>query len=314
MRSESPFVSVVIPTYDRPAMLIEAVASLSRQTYRDFEVLVVDDASPTPANEPLDGVSTDPPIRVLEHAENRGANAARNTGISAANGEVLAFLDDDDRWHPEKLERQIQAFERGSPSLGVVLVGQRFVDDRGTTIREKYPEMSGSATASLFAGNIAGPFSTMAVRRSVIDDAGLPDERLPSLQDREWLIRLSHHCTFESIRQPLVFRRMGDHAQIGDRFVDRRDHTYRLMLEKHRDTAARYGLEGPFQAGLARGVAGSALRAGVYDDARRFAWRAIRAEPTSIRAYSYLIAAIGGGLTYRSARRIKHHVGRIVHG
>lgn len=312
MWSGSPLVSVVIPTYDRPTMLREATESVDRQTHPNIELIVVDDASPAPAEATLADLDIEVDVRIERHDENRGANAARNTGIEAATGDIITFLDDDDRWVPWKLERQVEAFDTVRPTPGVVLVGQRFVDDGGETIGRKDPEIDGAATAALFSGNVAGPFSSMAIRQDVIEPAGLPDAGLPSLQDREWLIRLSHHTRFHSIREPLVIRRMGSHDQIGDRFVERRDVTYHRMLEKHRDAAASYGRAGSFHAGLALGVAASALRAGAYREARRFALRAIRADPTSLRAYGYALAAMGGGLTYRPARSIKHHARRLV--
>lgn len=310
----SPTVSVVLPTYERPDMLRQAVESVRAQTYDDIELLVVDDASATPADSIIEEQSRPFTIRVIRHETNRGANAARNTGISEARGEILTFLDDDDRWAPRKLAVQVNAFHNGSPDLGVVLVGQRYVNDQDTPTGVKYPEISGQATAALFSGMIAGPFSTMAVDREVVEAAGMPDERFPSLQDREWLIRLSRHCTFESIAEPLVIRRMGAYAQIGDRFVERRDRTYRLMLENYVDEAATYGRESEFRAYLARGVAASALEAGAYGDARRFALLALRAQPTSFDGYLYGLLSLGGPLTYSPARHLKRQYRRVIEG
>ena len=308
MRSD-PLVSVVVPTYHRESMLSEAVQSVIEQTYPHVEIIVVDDASPVPASEAL--VDTDDSVRILRHDENQGANAARNTGIRAARGDILAFLDDDDRWAPTKLERQVTAFNTGHPRPGVVLVGQQFVDAGGSTIKRKLPAVDGTATEQLFAGTVAGPFSTMAVRRNLIDQAGLPDEKLPNLQDREWLLRLSQYAPFHSIRSPLVYRRMGDHDQIGDQFVERRDVTYQRMLMKHQETAAQFGLAGSFEASLALSVAAAALQNGAYNEARRFAYHALRSDPTAHRAYVYILAAIGGGFTYRPARSIKRHLTRL---
>ncbi len=306
----SPTVSVVIPTYDRPELLEASVESVLAQTFDDLELIVVDDASPEPVAPRLRSAMRDERLTVIRHETNEGANAARNTGIAAASGRVLTFLDDDDRWSARKLERQLTAFEEGPDSLGVVIVGQRYVDDAGITTNAKRPAVDGHATRALLAGRTAGPFSTMAVTRAAIEAAGLPDERFPSLQDREWLIRLSQHRTFRSIRDPLVIRRMGEHAQIGDRFEERRDRTYALMREKHGPTADAHGVRATFEATLALGVAGSALRAGAYGDARRFAVRALRHRP-SVAALGYLLASLGGRRTYRPARRIRHRVGQL---
>lgn len=310
MEGGDPLVSVVIPTHNRPAMLEEALTSVAAQTYEHLEVIVVDDASPTPAEETVAAASI--PARVIRHERNRGANRARTTGIEAATGEVIAFLDDDDRWDPAKLERQVRALR--ASGAGVVLVGQHYVDESGAVTSVKRPEIDGPARAALFRGKTAGSFSTMAVRRDVIEAAGMPDPELPSLQDREWLIRLAAHTTFRSLPAPLVVRRIGEYEQIGDRFVERRDQTFHRMLETHGDAAARHGLRRAFEAGLARGVAASALRAGAHADARAFALRAIRAAPTDHRGYLLALMALGGGRPYRSARRVKHRLGRLMHG
>lgn len=307
MIMRSPRVSVVIPTHDRPQMVREAIESVRAQSYDRIEIVVVDDGSPTPIAPLLEG--TDESLAVIRHEDNRGANAARNTGIRESTGEVLAFLDDDDRWESHKVERQVAAFESDRPVPGVVIVGQRFVNDAGETTSIKRPDLNGIVTEELFGGGTAGGFSAIAVRRAVLDESGLPDASFPSLQDREWLIRLSKHCRFHSIEEPLVIRRMGSHAQIADRYVEKRDQTYHRMLEVHGEEARSRGLHGAFRASLARSVAASAVEAGAYDDARRFALRALRDNPTDPYPVFVLLATIGGSTTYRPLKRLKRQVG-----
>lgn len=307
----SPRVSVVIPTYNRPQMVQEAVESVAAQTYDPIEVIVVDDASPNPVSVDMDGEVA---IEIIRHEDNRGANAARNTGIQRATGDVIAFLDDDDRWDPEKIATQVDAFTTDPTHPGVVIVGQRYVNDEGGITGIKRPDLEGTVTAQLFSGGTAGGFSSIAVRAELLEEAGLPDEAFPSLQDREWLIRLSKYCTFRSIPEPLVMRRMGSHDQIADRFVEKRDRTYHMMLAAHSDTARDLGLEGPFRASLARSVAASALEAGAYADARRFALKALWHQPTDTFPAIVLLISLGGSITYRPAKRLKHILGRLVHG
>jgi glycosyltransferase involved in cell wall biosynthesis len=102
-----PDVSVVIPTYNRVEPLQRSVASVLAQSHAAFEILVVDDASQVPVDPAL--LPADPRITILRHAQNRGVSAARNTGIAAAKGRYVAFLDSDDAWMPEKLARQLAA-------------------------------------------------------------------------------------------------------------------------------------------------------------------------------------------------------------
>jgi|GEM_PF-4640849 len=112
-----PRISVVIPVHDRPIQIWKAVSSVLRQSMPVTEIIIVDDGSTRPVeNAELQGQSVE--LRILRHAENAGAPAARNTGIEAASGDWVAFLDSDDAWHPEKLATQFAqsaSFPRGGP-------------------------------------------------------------------------------------------------------------------------------------------------------------------------------------------------------
>jgi len=109
-----PGLSVIIPTYNRAALVPEAMASVLAQTWRDFEVLVVDDASTDGTAEALAAFGSR--IRLLRNTSRLGVAAARNLGISGARGQWLAFLDSDDLWRPEKLARQM-VYLAGHPEL-----------------------------------------------------------------------------------------------------------------------------------------------------------------------------------------------------
>lgn len=309
-----PLVSVVLPTYNRPKMLQDAVESVIQQRYSPIELVVVDDHSDRPAVDVLESIEFgDTEWKCIRHETNRGANVARNTGIEAADGPCIAFIDDDDRWRERKLERQITALEESHPDVGVVLVGQEYVNDEGERTAIRRPSIVGKATEALMRGESAGPFSTILVRAQVIADAGLPDERFPSWQDREWLLRLSQCCHFESVPEPLVVRRIGTHDQIGDDFESKSRVSYPLFLEKHRSLAAEYGVEDVFRARLASTVAGTALATGNYRAARRYALTAIGSDPGARSAYLYLLLALGGDLTYRPAVRLKRTITQLTY-
>jgi glycosyltransferase involved in cell wall biosynthesis len=102
----SPLVSVIIPTYNRETLILRAIDSVLRQTYQNFELIVVDDKSTDGTQQVLSSIR-DPRLRVLRHSTNSGPPATRNTGINAASGEYLAFLDSDDEWLEQKLEVQL---------------------------------------------------------------------------------------------------------------------------------------------------------------------------------------------------------------
>ena len=115
IKSDEPLVSVIVPTYNRAAIVTRALRSILDQTYQNTEILVVDDASSDNTQEVIAGLR-DPRIRYLRHDRNRGGSVARNTGIKAARGEYLAFLDSDDEWLADKLRVQVAAMrEKGIP-------------------------------------------------------------------------------------------------------------------------------------------------------------------------------------------------------
>ena len=308
MSDEAPLVSVVVPTYGRPEYLTEAVESVLDQTYERCEVVVVDDCSPDPVEPQLAGVDGgDRRLRVVRHEENRGASAARTTGIEESAGEFVAFIDDDDVWLPEKVERQLAAFE--NPDVGVVTTGLRYEAD-GEVSYVMEPDLAGDVTADLLAGATLGTFSTLMVRRSVVEAAGYPDERFPCWQDREWPIRLSKHCLVATVSDPLVVHRMGGHDQLTDDFEAKRDVAYPLFVETFRPLAAEYGprVERRLVASRAATVASSALKSGHYADARRFSLRAIRADPRDYEGYLTLAVALGGRPLFRALQRLKRTV------
>ena len=305
-----PLVSVVIPTYDRPNMLFQAITSVRAQRYPHIEVLVIDDASPTPAaqaiaTEDASGMT----IRCIRHETNQGANIARKTGITEATGEFIAFLDDDDRWHPDKLAKQVNEFA-ADERIGVVYTGQAYVNEAGATTTISTPTTSGDATEAILRGASVGPFSTLMVRASVIDEAGPPDERFPSWQDREWILRLSEQCLLKPVAEPLTIRTMDSHSQISDQYRKKRDVSYPLFIETHRERAASFGrsTERAFLADRALVLAAAALEAGYDRDARQLALRAVRLWPTRPRGYLYLSLALGGQFLYRKAQRTKRAV------
>lgn len=306
-----PLVSVVITTYNRPGLLPDAVESARKQTYDPVEIVVVDDGSETPASEVL-GDATD--VTVVRHEENQGANAARNTGIRESTGEYVAFLDDDDSWAPEKLERQVDAFS--DDDVVVVYTGSKSVAESGDIVSTFTPRMRGEVTTSLFKGAQIGGFSLVMVRRSAIEEAGNLDERFPSWQDREWYVRLSMVGTFEYVKEPLVTHRSPE-EQISKDFERKRDVSYPLFLEKHRPTARKFGpkYEKRLVASLSRTLGASALYCGHHRDAVHYLTKSLKMYPYSPTAAAYLVLALGGNRTYNGVQRLKQSlVDRLANG
>lgn len=177
----SPLISVIIPTYNRARYLGEAIESVLRQTYKNHEIIVVDDGSTDP---PHDVVAAFGDRLVLLRQENRGTGAARNTGISRAAGEFLAFLDDDDVWTERKLSLQMQAFE-AAPETDVVYGHmQQFISpELGDEQRARLRHLDGQAAPAPIA-------PAMLIRRASFDRVGPFDESLPIGVEMDWYARL----------------------------------------------------------------------------------------------------------------------------
>jgi len=183
-KSGDPIVSVIIPTYNRAHVLARAIQSVLNQTYQDFEIIVVDDGSTDNTEEVIKSFN-DPRIRYIRHEENKGAAAARNTGIKAAKGEFIAFQDSDDEWLPKKLEKQMEAFDNASPKVGVVYTG--FWSIEGNVKRYSLNKEIVHKEGDIHCFKKAGMF----------------DERLHRLIDWELWIRVSKYFDFKFIDEPL---------------------------------------------------------------------------------------------------------------
>jgi len=297
----SPLVSAVIPTYGRSERLPTAIKSVLGQTYDNIELLVVDDASPTPVRETLEEITpqTEESVRILRHEENRGANVARNTGIQAASGEYVAFLDDDDRWDKTKIGKQIQKFQETSNDTGVVYTGVERRAPDGTTTRTT-PSASGNVVEDLLTGKNFGQFSAIVVDVDAIERAGLPDERLPAWQDREWFFRLAQHAHFQPVEETLTYRQTGLPDSITKKFEKKRDVAYPMLVSKYRPLAKEHGIyyERMFLASIRHSLARSAVRADRYSEARKYFFLSFLANPLYRPVHVHLLASLGGEWSY----------------
>jgi glycosyltransferase involved in cell wall biosynthesis len=187
-------VSVVIPVYNRTAELRRAVRSVLAQSYADLELLVVDDASTDDITGALDDI-TDPRLRLIRKPVNQGAAAARNTGIQAATGRWVAFLDSDDEWLPQKLELQLRRLVDRPGDARICCSGYVILHaQEHSRAREFRPsDWHGTAKQLVWGCNLS-PGSTLIAERACFDEIGLFDVTLRRFEDWDWLLRyLRHH-------------------------------------------------------------------------------------------------------------------------
>ncbi len=204
--SNNPLVSVVIPAFNAAATIDETVGSVLGQTISDLEVIVVDDGSADDTQGTVRAMA-DSRVR-LETQANAGAAAARNTGINAARGRYVAFLDSDDLWLETKLERQLAVFD-ADPRVRAVQTGAFFVDDDLEVIdsRPCRPwEDDRLLDVLLFKNLPAFGSSSMFVRACLMEVGGW-DDSLVILEDWNLAIDAARHCNLESIADPLVLYR-----------------------------------------------------------------------------------------------------------
>lgn len=176
MSDTQPMISVVIPAYNVARYLSEAIGSIQQQAYHQLEVIVVDDGS-TDGTAAVARKFSD--VRCIEQ-ENRGAAGARNTGLDAASGEVIAFLDADDIWLPGHLATLLTALQ-GDPANQFVWGAAKVVETPSSTSTE-----DASEPAKVMRGFLLG---AGLFRREVFEHVGLFDERLRTSDDFDWFAR-----------------------------------------------------------------------------------------------------------------------------
>ena len=201
--ARAPRVSVVIPTWNRRATLQEAIESVLAQTYTDYEIVVVDDGSTDGTGEWVQGRYREGPIVYL-HQENRGVAAARNAGIRAARGELVAFQDSDDLWLPRKLERQIPLFDRNA-SVGLVFCESEKVDRQGRVLESRKPSGAyrGRIVPALIRHNMM-PTPTVVVRKRTALETGPMYEDLSFGEDWNYWLRIAARCDVDFVPEVLV--------------------------------------------------------------------------------------------------------------
>jgi glycosyltransferase involved in cell wall biosynthesis len=205
-----PLVSVIIPTYNGERYLEGALESIFTQTYKNYEVIVVDDGS-----------VTDSVARICDkykggikyiRQQNKGLAAARNTGIKSSCGEYISFLDDDDVWYPEKLEKQVTFYEdlkKKGIDAGIVYTGCHVLLENDNAKCSVLYRSAGNNYRALLFLNFIGPPSSVIVSKSVLEEVGLFDENMKSMgaEDYDLWLRIAREKPVYSINEFLVLYR-----------------------------------------------------------------------------------------------------------
>ena len=214
---QDDLVSVVLPNHDRARSIVRAIRGVLAQTHRNLELIVVDDASTDNSVALIEAeAARDPRVRLIRHPANRGAAAARTTGIEAARGDLIAFQDSDDQWLPDKLEVQTHALA-GFPADCVAVFGPEIIYGRdGEGSRKRYGPRraacvpgpgvrieSGDLSAAFARGNLM-TLQTVLLRKAAFFAAGGFDPLLRNNEDWDFNIRLSRLGPIGYLDAPLV--------------------------------------------------------------------------------------------------------------
>lgn len=204
------FVTAIIPTYDRAVVLDRAIRSVLAQTFADFELIVVDDGSRDSTPEVLDRY--DGKLKTVSR-ENRGVSAARNAGLALAGGELVAFLDSDDEWLPEKLARQVAAYKEHGGDF-VCHTDEIWIRD-GKEVAQKsiHRKQGGRFFDRALERCLISPSSVMIARR-LLDRIGWFDEELPAAEDYDLWLRITAFHEVQFVPERLVVKHGGAGDQL----------------------------------------------------------------------------------------------------
>lgn len=202
-----PIISVIIPAYNVESTIAQTIDSVLKQTFNDFEVIVIDDGSTDRTVEIVRAIN-DPRISIFSY-RNGGLPVARNRGIGRAKGEYLAFLDADDLWTVDKLAKQHAALV-ANPEAGVAYSQTCYIDRQGKFLYNCHPiAFAGNVLEQLLLTNFLSNGSNPLIRRRAIEAVGEFDPNLKSSEDWDYYLRLAAKYTFVVVPEYQILYRQG---------------------------------------------------------------------------------------------------------
>jgi glycosyltransferase involved in cell wall biosynthesis len=225
-----PLISVVIPAYNRERTIAKAIRSVQHQTYTQWEGIVVDDGSTDATASVVDNIiKKDNRIRLIRHSANRGAQAARNTGIRAAKGTWISFLDSDDEWLPHSLKVRL---DKAVECNAAVVHSGGYIIMNGQKLEPyRVSQPSGRVYKTLLT-NEKPMFPTLLVKKKALERIGYLDEKVPALQEWDTYIRLAKYFSFAFVPEPTFIYDYRTQNAI-DRDTLRCARGYQYVVKKH---------------------------------------------------------------------------------
>jgi len=307
-KNNIPKVSVIIPTYNRAYLIGRALKSVLNQSYRDFEVIVVDDGSTDNTNEVIKSF-IDERIRYYYHKKNKGYPEALNTGLNLARGSFIAFQDDDDEWFPEKLNKQMMIFKKVNQNVGVVYSGfWKIRNDKKIYIPSSHVvQKEGNIHTELLKGNFVGMPSSI-VRRECFDKVGMFDTTISYLQDWELWIRISKYYEFKYIPEPLMISYYTPNSVSVKSSIIQAE-TMKLILSKHYEDFSR---DKKILSMCYFSIANSLYLDENFKNGKEYFVKTIKTNPLNIKYLLALIISFFGQSTYDKAVKIYRKIKRYI--
>ena len=207
-------VSVVIPTFNRAQKVVRAISSVLSQTFTDVEIIVVDDGSTDGTKKEV--AQFDDLVTYVAHSSNLGVSAARNTGIKGSGAPLIAFLDSDDHWFPEKLAAQACFFDEHPEAVACQTEELWIRNGRRVNPMKKHLKPSGDIFEPSLKLCLVSPSAVM-LKRSLLDEVGFFDEDLPVCEDYDLWLRISCRYPIHLIKEALVVKEGGHRDQLSAR-------------------------------------------------------------------------------------------------
>ncbi len=290
----NPKISVIISTYNRANLLPRTIKSVLNQTFQNFELIIIDDAS-TDSTEEVVKSFNDSRVIYIKNKKNWGGPARpKNIGIEKAQGEFVAFLDDDDEWLPQKLEKQLKIFEESKKNLGLVAcyaldvcVDKNVVNKYKITI----PKNCSNVFPLILEKCFIHSTSSVLIKKQVLTKLGYFDENLKVTDDWELWIRILKEYEFDFVAEPL-FKYYFHGKNVSETInVLQRIKEIEYILEKYKIFYEQYPRA---KAGALRHMGTDYLLAGDIVKARCFFYKSIRQAPFFLRNYINLLVSFLG--------------------
>jgi glycosyltransferase involved in cell wall biosynthesis len=236
-----PLISVIIPTYKRPKNVENAIKNVRNQTYKNIEIIIVDDNEQESVyreqtKKRISNQKIYKDILYIEHESNNGAGAARNTGIAKANGEIIAFLDDDDIWDESKLEKQINLMF-SDENIGLVFCNFKYMN----SCKETEFVFKGDMFIELLKRGSGLSTSTILVKKYILEKINGFDINLPSNQDYDLLLRVAQIADVDYNVESLMF--YNDNTEGISNDFNKKLTGREMIINKYEKFYIKYGLE-----------------------------------------------------------------------